>query len=140
MSSSIFDNVFLPINIPVLIPSVLTILACPWLFFKYAHQGWKRAGFSMIFILTLSDFLYSLTALTSVFLPYLEFSRYYRFGFYFCSYFSIYWASAIAFLIYKTLTSQDAINTNQLFIKTLLIVLTVTFTCAFLYFFPFGKP
>jgi len=138
MSSSIFDNVFLSVNIPILIPSVLTILACPWLFFKYAHKGWRRAGFSMIFILTLSDFLYSVTVLTSIFFPYANFSPCYRFGFYFCSYFSIYWASAIAFLVYKTLASQNAINTKQLFVRTLLIVLTVTLTCVFLYSFLFG--
>lgn len=133
-----FEDVFFPMNIPLLIPSVLTILACPWLFVKYANQGWKRAGFSMIFILTLSDFLYSLTVLTSVLFPYAVMSNYYRFGFYFGSYFSIYWASAIAFLVYKSLTSQNAINTKQLFIKTLLIVLTGTLACVLVYCFLFG--
>lgn len=116
-------------TLPLLIPSFLTALTCPFLFFKYAQKGWKRTGFSMIFILILSDFLYSLIVLATYFFPYADFSHIYRFGFYFCSNFSIYWASAIAFLVYKTLTSKGSINANKLFLKTLLIVLAVTLIC-----------
>jgi len=120
-------------TLPLLLPSFLTVLTCPLLFYKYAQKGWKKTGFSMIFILILSDFLYSLIVLATYFFPYANLSRIYRFSFYFCASFSIYWASAIAFLVYKTLTSKDHINANKLFLKTLLIVFAVTLACVDLY-------
>ncbi len=120
------SDVFAPSNIPCLIPSLLTVITCPWLFFRFAQKGWRRVGFSMIFVLTLSDFLYSSTVLATIFYPYVDMSSYYRLSFYFCSNFSIYWASAIAFLVYKTLKSKDTPNIKKLFIKTLLIALTIS--------------
>jgi len=123
-------DIFLPVDFVTLVPSILTVLACPWLFFKYLQHGWKRVGFSMILLLTLSDFIYSLTVLATLFFPLTSLSTYYRFSFYFCSNFSIYWAASIAFLVYKTLISKDSLNLNKLFIQTLLIVLAVTLTFA----------
>jgi len=121
-----FSDALAPSNIPTLIPSLLTVITCPWLFFRYAQKGWRRVGFSMIFVLTLSDFLYSSTVLVTIFYPYIDMSPYYRLSFYFCSNFSIYWASAIAFLVYKTLISKDSLNIKKLFLQTLLAALTIT--------------
>ena len=127
------DSEFLlTFNLPLLIPSFLTVIACSWLFFKYCQGGWKRVGFSMIFILALSDFIYSLTVLSTIFFPLVNVSPYYRFNFFFCSNFSIYWAAAIAFLIYKTLFNKDLTNIKKLFTQTLLVVIAVTLVVVFM--------
>jgi len=86
----------------------------------------------MIFLLVLSDFFYSLIVLASYYYPYMSMHLIYRFGFYFCSYFSIYWAFAIAFLVYKTLTGTNNIPIQRLFIRTLLVVVAFTLLCAYL--------
>ena len=115
--------------LPIVIPASLTCLTCPYLFIKYFLQKEKNMGFTMIFLLTLSDFIFSLAALSSSVYPYLPFGRLYRFSLCMGMYFSILWASAIAFLIYKSLQLGN-FSSKKTFFKTLalVIVLSLLFT------------
>jgi len=122
-----------------MIPSVLTFFSCLWLFFKYFSQfriNKKNTGFTLIIILVFSDFVFSSNIL--IFLIKESFIDSYMalsIGIYFFAlYFSVLWASAIAYLVYKSLqklneeSKQPLVEheTNQPFAKTLITVLIIT--------------
>ena len=113
------------VMLPVIIPAALTCLTCPYLFFKYFFHREKSLGFSMVFLLTLSDWIFSLAALMSAIIPDLRLSEVYRIGLYTGMFFSIFWAAAIAYLIYKSLITRD-FDPKKSFIRTFALVLVLS--------------
>lgn len=91
-----------------LISSILTCFACLWLFYKFCRLQQKNIGFSMIFILSISDFFLSILmiATTTIHLGDNQYDILTHLS-YFLIFFSIYWASAMAFLVFHSLKDQD---------------------------------
>lgn len=104
--------------------SVLSIIACFWLFFKYIRQMSKGVKSLLVVILAVSDLIYSMNHLLEDY--WLEYSTFQRNIGNFCNAFSIcfsiFWASAIAFIVYKNLADRY-INLKDLFIKVFLVIL-----------------
>ncbi len=106
--------------------SVLSILACFWLFFKYVRQMNKSIKSLLVVILAASDMIFSANHLLEDYWQ--EYTIFERKIFYFfhtfsiC--FSIFWASAIGYIVYKNLADRY-INLKDLFIKVLLVTLAL---------------
>jgi len=102
-------------TIPLLsiIPSSIACLSCLWLFFYYFKAKNKSIESSMVFTLGVSDFIYSLMNLAKQGLPSIDDAPFIIIQF-FALYFSIYWASAIAFMVYKSLKEMH-LNSRRLF-------------------------
>ena len=111
------------------ISASLTCLGCLWLFYKYCQLKHKNVGFSMIFILSVSDFILGILML---------FSRlFYNTGpqlyfldnvMYFLVFFSLYWASAMAFLVYRSLKDQDYTSQRMITRTVILVLFTALIT------------
>jgi len=109
--------------------SVLSILACFWLFYKYVRQMNKGIKSLLVVILAASDMIFSANhVLEDYWKEYTIFERkifYFFQTFSIC--FSIFWASAIAYIVYKNLADRY-INLKELFIKVLLVTLALVLT------------
>jgi len=113
------------------ITPVLTSGSCLWMFYKYFsqfHINKKNTGFSLIIILILSDFIFSLNLLFFIINPSFmgAFMSFAVALYFFTLYFSVIWASAISFLVYKTLQNMNY-DSRQRLAKTLLLVFVVCF-------------
>ena len=114
------------------IPSaIITCMACFYIFIKYFQQPKKSLGLTLIFILTLSDFIFSLNQLLSYYFAdfFATKTNLYIILYFGCMHFSIGWASAISFLVYKSLLGRN-FETSAVIIKAFLIIfgLSVAFT------------
>jgi len=114
-----------------LLPGALTCLSCLWFFFKYFFQTNKNIGFSLIFVLTLSDFFFSLTVIISLFFPYSHLGGIYHVAIFISLQFSIFWASAMSYLVYKSLKNKD-FNTWKSFWTTIIVLLSLALAFAIL--------
>ncbi len=85
-----------------LIPCGLSCLACLWLFLRYFTARSRSLGFSMVFILAMSDFIFSASLGSTTLVDQIDPKLYYAL-FFISINFSIYWASGIALLVYKSL-------------------------------------
>ena len=121
----------------VLLPSGLTIFSCLWLFFKYFMQKRKNMAFSLVVILALSDFLFSLIGVMTTFFPLTHLSGFYHITLFLTSYFSIFWASAISYIVYKSLKERD-FNSSALVMKNGVLILIVSSLFAFWYILYFS--
>jgi len=102
--------------------TILTLFACIWIFLRYLRQKQKSIGFSMIMILSISDTILSVLLLHSeITHGYLGFTPYYII-LYLTMYFSIFWASAISILVYKSLQERNFDSKGRL-AKVIMIVL-----------------
>ena len=108
-----------------LLPSGLTCISCLWLFFKFFFEKRKTIAFSLIFILALSDFIFSLTGIISHFFPLTILSQTYRIALFLTSHFSIFWVSAISFVVYKSLKERD-LNSKALVMKSVIGIFTIS--------------
>ncbi len=72
----------------------------------------------MVFILTLSDYVYTIIIIASSLYPSTVYAIYYTVGFYLGMLFSIFWASVMAFLVYKSLTKPES-ELKHIFMKAL---------------------
>lgn len=106
------------------LPVSLTVLSCLWLFFKYCKQTQKGTGFTLIVILTVSDLIFSLTSLGATIFPFVFMRYVYQTLFYTTTYFSVLWASAMAFIVYKSLKEKDFDSRTIIFKWTLMILCT----------------
>ena len=113
------------ITYTVLPTTTLTCIACIWLFFKYLRESEKNSGFTMIIILTISDFIYSSALFANSFFPESIGGAIYEITLLLTLYFSIYWAGAISFFAFQTVKNKIAITTQYL-LKGFAIVLTFT--------------
>ena len=107
-----------------LIPSALSCLACLWLFLRYFIARSRSIGFTMIFVLAMSDFIFSASFLLTTLVEKIDPQIYFPL-FFVSIHFSIYWASGIAFLVYKSLKD---VNFNSR--KSFCFVFIVTFALA----------
>ena len=123
---------FLSLGEYVTVPAAsLSCIVCIWLFFRYFKQPQKSIGFTMIVILALSDFIYSIIFLLRQFIgsKLIEEDLLYYIPFSLCLYFSIFWASTIAYLVYKSLQGKDYNIKNGLKLFTLIVLLlSIIFT------------
>jgi len=112
---------------PYTITAFISCCACVWVFYIYLTQLRKTIGFSLIIILAISDFLYSINLTLNNFFPTLKLFGFYVFTpvFFFTIFFSIIWTSAISFLVYKSLGNSSS-NMSKLFVKTLITVFAIS--------------
>jgi len=115
-----------------IIPGTLTCCSCLWFFSKYIRQRLKPVAFTMVLILALSDFIYSMTSLATLFFPNVQWARLYHNTFFISTHFSIFWASAMSFLVYRSVKGKD-FNSNKLIIQTAIVVLVFQCILAMLY-------
>jgi len=102
--------------------TILTLISCVWLFFRYIRQAQKTIGFSMIVILGISDFMMSILLFaTEVTITSLDFFLYYI-ALYLTMYFSIFWASTMSIIVYRSLQEKDFESKDKL-VKVILTVL-----------------
>jgi len=106
--------------------SVCSCIACLWLFYRYIRQMKKSVGSLLIVILGLSDFLYSIDVLLVATSREMKVGDIYLFAYTssFSLCFSILWASAISFIVYKSISDRYS-NQRVCFIKTLVTMLIV---------------
>jgi len=114
-----------------LIPSSLTCFSCIWLFFNFFKQTTKSVDFTMISILAFSHFIYSLTSLIILFYPNAKMARVYYNAYFISQHFSIFWASAMSFLVYRSVKGKD-FNSIKLIVKTAIFVFVTQCLLAFL--------
>lgn len=109
---------------PYSITAFISCCACVWVFFRYLIQIKKTIGFSMILVLAISDFVYSINVIVNNLFPAWTLS-FYNPVFFFAIFFSIMWTSAISLLVYKSLANNSS-NMKKLFAKTLITVLSIS--------------
>ena len=104
-----FSDLIKNLNL-ISIPAILSCLACLWIFLKVFAQRKTSLGTLLILVLAISDFIFGLNNILSYFFPdffILEADDVYDFVYFFAMYFSVWWASAISFLVYKSLREKD---------------------------------
>jgi len=106
----------------VILPAGLTWIACLWLFYLYFKTKEKTLGLKMICILGVSDFLFSTSVIVMKTLQSPLLLKLVACFFYGGLYFSVTWASAMSFIVFKSLENQAA-NPEILFKRTLGIIL-----------------
>jgi len=111
-------------------PPSLTVIACLFLIFKYIQQHKKNLGFSLITILAVSDLIYSINTLVSIFWNAESYGRIALGILFFSIYFSIGWASAIAFLVYQSLADKNFDSKKQT-ARTFIGTFLLSCLCAF---------
>ena len=108
----------------IILPA-LTCFACLWFFYRYLCQNQKSLGHSLILILTISDFAFSanllIQTLASITGP--TVLQFYLQVYFASLDFSIFWASAIAFLVYRSLKSFKSNQKTIIFITILFVAL-----------------
>ncbi len=104
--------------------SVLSGLGCLWIIFKYFQQPKDNIGLLLIFVLALSDLSFSFNIIS---LHLFDPSIANDVAFFFSMQFSVIWASAVSYIVYKSL-QDSAINIMNLFRKTLGIVILISIT------------
>lgn len=112
------------------IPAGLTCISFLWIFYKYIKQKNKNIGFTLIFILSISDFILSTVGIVSGVLPKIMLKYVYQTLFYLAIHFSIFWAAIMAFIVYKSLQDRE-MNVKRFCLKMILM----TFTAASIFTF-----
>ena len=110
-------------------PPSLTCIACTILIVQYIRYPKKNLGFSLITILAVSDLIYAINTLVSIFNPTQSLMRINLAIMFFSIYFSIAWASAIAFLVYQSLADKNFDSKKQ-FTRTLISVFLTACLCS----------
>lgn len=99
--------------------TVLSILSCFWIFFKYFQQPKNNIGLLLIFVLAIADLVFACSILS---LRFSEETNIHDLVIFFSMQFSVMWASAVAFIVYKSL--QDiTLKKMRLFQTTLWTVI-----------------
>ena len=109
----------------VIIPAGLTWIACLWLFYLYFKTKERTLGFLMIFVLGIADFLFSTAVIGEKLAQDPMVFKFFAYLFYGALYFSILWASAMSYVVFKSLSNQGS-NPENLFKKILGAVLIAT--------------
>jgi len=110
-------------------PPSLTCIACGILVIQYIRFPKKNLGFSLIAILAVSDLIYASNTLVSIFNPPQSLMKITLAIMLFSIYFSIAWASAIAFLVYQSLADKNFDSKKQ-FIRVLIAVFLTACLCS----------
>jgi len=108
-----------------LAPAGLSCLACVWIFYRYIITLKKTIGLTMILILAISDFTFDLGLILFKLLEKTFSSLDFYFYMIIPLYFSIFWASAMSFLVFMSLKDKDFESKKTLLI-TFFIVLLLT--------------
>lgn len=108
--------------------SVCSCLACMWLFYRFLKQMKKCIGSWLVVILGISDFFYSANVLLEEHFHEIKIGQIYIFAYIhnFSICFSILWASAISFIVYKSLSDRYS-NQKVRFASTLVAILAASF-------------
>ncbi len=108
--------------------SALSIIACLWLFFKYIKQMNKGVKSLLVVVLAVSDLIYSANHILEDYCTEKPSERkIFHFFETFSICFSIFWASAIAYIVYKNLADRY-LNLKKLFLKVFFVILTLVLT------------
>lgn len=104
-------------------PETVSALACLFMFFSYSFIPKKTLGLKMIFVLSLSDFIFHVGAIIELVssksikvFPAIITNIFFRF--------SLFWASNMAFFLYKLMTHKSLWNQGLYFKRSLALVLT----------------
>jgi len=119
------DNSQLILILKCIIPGSLTGIASLWIFCKYLTARKKRIDFSMIIILAISDLIFSLVVLVDALYPNALTPHSFYAIFFAAMYFSIFWATAMAYLVFSSLKDRD-FDSKKYFSKTLSIILIIS--------------
>ena len=92
--------------------TILSSLSCLWIVFKYFQQPKNNIGLLLIFVLALADLSFAFSIL-SVHLTG-EDTVFQEEMFFFSMQFSVLWAAAVSYLVYKSLQDPN-INIMRLF-------------------------
>jgi len=103
--------------------SSLSILGCLWIIFKYFQQPKNNIGLLLIFVLAISDLIFSLSILIQDIMN--TISPIFDVLFSFTMYFSILWASAVSYIVYKSLKDLD-FNLPKVFRNTILMIFIIS--------------
>jgi len=111
----------------VLPSAIITCLACFYVFIKYFRQPRRSLGLTLILILTISDFIFSLNQVLSY--CFADFfstkTNLYIILYFGCMHFSILWASVVSFMVYKSLLGRN-FETTRVIIKAFLIIFIIS--------------
>jgi len=112
-----------------ILPASLSCLGTFWLFYRFLRLISPNIGFSMVLILGVSDLLQSVVVLLDTLIPGMILNKVSNCLFFLSIYFSIFWASSMSFLVYRSIKYID-FNSKIAFIKTLIFVfiLSLLFT------------
>ena len=109
-------------------PAGLSCLASLWILYRYITALKKTVGLTMILILASSDFTFDLGLLLFKIMG----DTFSSMNFYQLMiiplYFTIFWATAMSFLVYKSLRDKDFESKKTLLI-TFLVILLLTIAC-----------
>ncbi len=110
------------------IVSICSCIACLWLFYRFMRQMKKCIGSLLVVILGISDFLYSANVLLEENFHEIKIGQIYIFAYIhnFSICFSILWASAISWIVYKSLSDRYS-NQKVRFVSTVITILVVSF-------------
>ena len=108
-----------------ILPASLSCLASLWLFYRFFRSNSSNIGFSMVVILGLSDLIQCIVVLLDTIIPEMIYNKVVNGFFFLSTYFSIFWASAMAFLVYRSIKYVD-FNSKEAFVKTLVIVFVLS--------------
>ena len=102
--------------------SALASLSCFWIIFKYFQQPKNNIGLLLIFVLAIADLIFSLGIFISNFI--------YLFDTWdiiliLSMEFSIMWASAVAYIVYKSLQDKH-FNLPKVFWSTILVIIILS--------------
>lgn len=114
--------------------SALSSLSCFWIIFKYFQQPKDNIGHLLIFVLAISDLLFAISILTLHFVE--EETTLQDAIFFFSMQFSIMWAAAVSYIVYKSLR-DTTLNTMRLFKRILALLLLLSSATTTLYLFSF---
>jgi len=113
--------------------TALSSLSCLWIIFKYFQQPKDNIGLLLIFVLAISDLLFACSILTLHFIE--EETTIQDAIFFFSMQFSIMWASAVSYIVYRSLR-DTTLNVMRLFRRILAALLLLSSAITTLYLFP----
>lgn len=99
--------------------TVLSILSCCWIIFKYFQQPKNNIGLLLIFVLAIADLVFACSILS---LRISEETNAHDLVIFFSMQFSVMWASAVSYIVYKSLQDMT-LKKMRLFQTTLGIVI-----------------
>jgi len=107
-----------------IIPQSITCIACIWFVLRYLCQPRKSLGFVLVLIMALSDFIFSANILWFNLLTPQALNGTTTLAFFILYYtslaFSIFWASGIAFLVYRSLKGFTS-DPKSIIVKAILV-------------------
>ncbi len=115
-----------------IITTAVSILGCLWIIFKYFQQPKENIGLRLIFVLAIADLVFAGSVLSVHFSQ--AFTDVHEIFISFSLEFSVMWASAVSYIVYKSLQDTN-LNTMRLFRIILGVVILLSTAITIMYLF-----